>query len=1288
MSTVNAQNNIDTICWIWVKDSTMYELADSKHSANPELKTWLLEKGIHTFKKAFPFARTRELHQIHELISHQPFNNDSLFTELNSQFGNKFENLIKPSRIVAEVYNPADYMWHSGDSLWHLRKIQADLAWDITRGNPNVKIAVIDVGIDNKHPDLITEILYPIDPYTGDSLDCYYIWSDHGTTVAGFASAETTENGQTPNGQYASVGFKTKMIAYFAPGDMVGFLQKALHASKVMGADVIVSCANAGISKSSVDSTMEKSVVKEILDNGTVIIAPAGNGKTGYHNTNPAGGYAPFYPFHPKYDDRIICVSSTGKDDKHYYFNNDHNQEETHSHFPEVDLCAPGYEMTGLQQTKCDTGGYPYWHRFSGTSFSAPIVAGAASLIKSIDTSYTPGEIEYFLKSTTDPIVDSANYPGMLGTGRLNIFRAVQKAANCTPIVITGNETWLNDDAIICGIEIENGGELTIKGTIRVSDRCKIIVKRGGKLCIDGGKMTNLDEGKYWKGIEVWGNSRLPQTPRSNQGQVSIINGGSIENAICGVIATRISDEDNGIPMQDYNGGIIIGVNAIFKNNKTAVQINGYSYSSLCSFTNCTFEISAGYKYKVLPDYFVKLAGIRNVKFDGCTFENVSNFTIPENVCSGIYAINSDLLINPTCLVAIYPCPENSYKRTSFKNLYRGVYGISTGPARTVSINRADFISNYRGLYLSALHYAELTQNYIRPLPERPSPNPQTYGFYLDQCTGYHIEANNFNSLENVTQKGLGLIINNSGPDNNMVYNNMFSNLWIATMAQDTNRGLQTTGLCYKCNDFSNNSYDILVTVSDSLNFNPYSGIASIQGSNIVGDSTAPAGNTFTQNVQAVNNFANCPNPITYYHHAYSVPGIKLIPYPRTENVTPNPVPRTRYTKEGSCPSTLGGGGLPEDKDEMDLAESMASQFEDSLHMLVDGGNTPALLAEVQYSFLTQANDIYRDLMAASPYLSDSVIKQAIEKEEVINNPMVRDIMVANSHSAKSYELLDALENRAEPLPDVMWDEILNGETIVSAKEILESELSFWIHKKNQHFNNIVRYYLADSIGGIVNDSIMGFLNEVNSYESQRLLAILQATGGSVEQALATIDAMTTNQVLNAYQVDEIKSLGVLLSVLDTLFNQSYSISNADTTFLALLNEISLNETGLPTAFARNILIDKSWIMYDEPILKPDMQKSGKRKRGGTALVQNQSIDKTLKVYPNPAQGYFLVETEPVSAQQEIRVTNMQGIALINRKISGTRLSFIDCRALTPGIYLVQLFENDKLISSIKLTIY
>ena len=110
------------------------------------------------------------------------------------------------------VYDPIDYMWVAYPSwLWHLQKIQADLAWDITRGDPNVNIAIIDYDFDVTHPDLASEIFPHYDPYTMYQYTCNTThW--HGTTVASFASAETTEQGGSSQGQLASVGFNTKII--------------------------------------------------------------------------------------------------------------------------------------------------------------------------------------------------------------------------------------------------------------------------------------------------------------------------------------------------------------------------------------------------------------------------------------------------------------------------------------------------------------------------------------------------------------------------------------------------------------------------------------------------------------------------------------------------------------------------------------------------------------------------------------------------------------------------------------------------------------------------------------------------------------------------------------------------------------------------------------------------------------------------------------------------------------------------------------------------------------------
>ena len=58
-------------------------------------------------------------------------------------------------------------------SQWHLPKISADLAWEVTQGNFSVIIAILDSGVDPSHPDLSAEMvagynLYDNNTNTGD----------------------------------------------------------------------------------------------------------------------------------------------------------------------------------------------------------------------------------------------------------------------------------------------------------------------------------------------------------------------------------------------------------------------------------------------------------------------------------------------------------------------------------------------------------------------------------------------------------------------------------------------------------------------------------------------------------------------------------------------------------------------------------------------------------------------------------------------------------------------------------------------------------------------------------------------------------------------------------------------------------------------------------------------------------------------------------------------------------------------------------------------------------------
>jgi subtilisin family serine protease len=428
LSTSNAfsQQYLTDIIWFKVVDDNLLPI-DSISSNNNELNFYLTKYNVNKFVEAFPFAKNRELKKIHELQFSG--NIDSLIYDLQSNFQNRIINFSKHEiSETRTVYEPTDWFWQccSADWLWHLSKTQSNLAWDITKGSPNIKIALLDIGFDITHPDLVNKISPHYDPYNGSTnqFGCNP-WNGHGTIVASFAGAETTEQGGSSNGDLASTGFKTMLVCYESPGTRQLFLQKALHASNVMGAKVITSCANGGLFCTPDLNSGEDLIVKEILDNGTSIIMPAGNGLDGWH-CGTLNNYTPFYPLNPSYDERVIIIASSNIEDKHEYFLD--TTDLTHSHFEQVDLCSPGYDIMGASPTGCGLNTWPYYGSNRGTSFATPIVSGIAGLMYDINPCLTPAIAQDILKNTTDPIIDAANFAGQVGTGRVNAFKAVQAA--------------------------------------------------------------------------------------------------------------------------------------------------------------------------------------------------------------------------------------------------------------------------------------------------------------------------------------------------------------------------------------------------------------------------------------------------------------------------------------------------------------------------------------------------------------------------------------------------------------------------------------------------------------------------------------------------------------------------------------------------------------------------------------------------------------------------------------------------------------------------------------------
>lgn len=303
--------------------------------------------------------------------------------------------------------NDSLYTLYSGPQNWnwHLDRIQADKAWDISQGSSEIKVAIVDNAVWVDHPDLAGKIVAQRDTYyntnnanppgTGDP----YSWS-HGTHCAGLAAA-ASNNGIG----VASVGYNVSIIAVKAanntnPDGIYGYAGIQWAANN--GADVInMSWGGVGYSQTN------QNTINAIYNMGIVLVAAAGN-----ENITTA--------HYPSSYANVISIASTDYDDVKSDFSN---------YSTTVDLCSPGGSCSpgpaGLLSTTYSSATFGNYDLMEGTSMASPVAAGLAGLILSINPQLTPLQVENILKSTADDVYTiNPTYTGMLGAGRINAYQA------------------------------------------------------------------------------------------------------------------------------------------------------------------------------------------------------------------------------------------------------------------------------------------------------------------------------------------------------------------------------------------------------------------------------------------------------------------------------------------------------------------------------------------------------------------------------------------------------------------------------------------------------------------------------------------------------------------------------------------------------------------------------------------------------------------------------------------------------------------------------------------------
>ncbi len=308
------------------------------------------------------------------------------------------------------------------------------------------------------------------------------------------------------------------------------------------------------------------------------------------------------------------------------------------------------------------------------------------------------------------------------------------------PRVISQDQTWTDDVTMDRSILITDSSVLTIKSKVKLPPLARIMVRPGSKLIVDGGTLTNACF-SMWQGVQVWGNAGQVQG-LPFQGCALFIHGALVENARIGVAACR-TDENGEIDWRS-TGGIIIGDSCTFRNNYEAVKFVSYSRTNSSRFHNVVFETSHDFiDGTSTPIDFVSLFGVRGVTFKGCTFRNttVRPGSIPSVLKGkGIYSINASYQVDQFeyCPGNISPCSTPLRNPSVFSGLHYGIKALNGDPSYWVNVRRTRFDKNFRGIYLSAVDFAHITQDTLI-VPDGAVTADTCYGLYLDHCTAYKV---------------------------------------------------------------------------------------------------------------------------------------------------------------------------------------------------------------------------------------------------------------------------------------------------------------------------------------------------------------------------------------------------------------------------------------------------------------------------------------------------------------------------------------------------------------------
>jgi thermitase len=264
---------------------------------------------------------------------------------------------------------------------WGITKIEAPQAWQITRGDQSIIVAVLDTGINKDNQDLAEKVMADVNLTNSRTTDDLY---GHGTHMAGTIAAIA------PECQLMNVKVADDLGKCEPSVVAKGIIWAVDHGAKVI---------NISLAMQASPDLIE--AVNYAWEQGAIIIAAAGN----------KGGSEPSYPAY-----YVNCLAVAGT-------NENNSLALLSSHGDWVDVAAPGFNIySELPQNQ-------YGYK-TGTSSAGAHVSGVAALAFSVaEDSNNNGtvndEVRCAIENSCSPIAADG-----VGNGLINAFQAVTETVS------------------------------------------------------------------------------------------------------------------------------------------------------------------------------------------------------------------------------------------------------------------------------------------------------------------------------------------------------------------------------------------------------------------------------------------------------------------------------------------------------------------------------------------------------------------------------------------------------------------------------------------------------------------------------------------------------------------------------------------------------------------------------------------------------------------------------------------------------------------------------------------